>query len=236
MQGGTATPDTQDLDDLGDSDFGLGHQADEPPADESNNQNAAFDPSRFVAAADVAALVQKGIAEFLASSTKQNPPAPAPTARAAELVAPLILPEDVDRLWDWLRADPTSAQSFFGLMPKNSMQLHRIFATLGECEQSGVGLARAIYLEGPTGGREHIGFGMLAPIMGAEKLAVVHLYLSPARRGYLAQLAAALLELTAQHLPPGFKFAIIPSDVTQTRLYGQVLQPLGFTTHTIYVR
>jgi hypothetical protein len=159
-----------------------------------------------------------------------NPMTPAPTY----LTAAHVSHEDIDRLWDWIRRDPSSSQAFFGRVPATSRQLHAIFEALADAESTGVGLARALVIEGgamPT----HIGFAMIAPIMADEQLALLHVYLEPSMRGRLAQLVGPLVELAGKELP-NFRFGVYPANETQRRLYGGLLPSLGFTAHTLFVR
>jgi hypothetical protein len=158
-------------------------------------------------------------------------PAPMP---AAYLTAARVSHEDIDRLWDWIRRDPSSSQAFFGRIPNTSRQLHAIFEALADAEHTGVGLARALVVEGgaaPT----HIGFAMIAPIMADDQLALLHVYLEPSMRGRLQQLIGPLVELASKELP-NYRFGVYPANEAQRRLYGALLPSLGFTAHTLFVR
>lgn len=159
-----------------------------------------------------------------------NPSAPAP----AYLTATRVSHEDIDRLWDWIRRDPSSSQAFFGRVPGTSRQLHAMFEALADAESTGVGLARALVIEGGTV-PTHIGFAMIAPIMADDQLALLHVYLEPSMRGRLQQLVGPLVELAGKELP-NYRFGVYPANEAQRRLYGALLPSLGFTAHTLFVR
>lgn len=143
--------------------------------------------------------------------------------------------DDADRLWDWVRMDGDRGQSFFGQVIANSLDLHALLAQHTLRERDGTALVRAIYYEGGTRGDVHIGFLALSPIMLAEQVAALHVYLQPEVRSRLAVLTAPLVALALQLLP-AYKLVLLTDDQAQMRLYRQVLAPLGFAEHAVFVR
>lgn len=170
-------------------------------------------------------------------------PTPEPTTAAApvaEAVAPPLAPstlvtasassrEDVDRLWDWIRQDPDQGAEFLSARMATSVDLHTVIAVLQQGEARGLSIIRSVYVAD-----QHMGFAMLAPILTAENVAVVHIYLRPEARGHLAYLVAPLTELASQ-LAPGVRLAVLSEDKGLAALR-KLLAPLGFTEHTMFVR
>lgn len=259
MQGRLDDDDTEDVESADDIDENADDTMDDGTDDEL--QDGAQDDNTPASIADLAALLQafqtqqqpsadfeQRVQEEVAKRLQPQPvtsgfiaPAPAPTSAPSTFLAiHRVTDEDVDRLWDWLRADPGSAQAFFANLPKTSMQLQSIIAALHNGEAAGVGMIRSLRIErtqGPLGTplSEHIGFAMAAPMFTDEKIAMLHIYLSSNYRGQLQQMLPSFLDLAAQELP-SFRFAVMPNGAAQLRLYGALLPPLGFTTHTMFVR
>ena len=78
-----------------------------------------------------------------------------------------------------------------------------------------------------------IGFAMLGPIL--DGVGLLHLYLAQAARGRLAELTPLLVQ-AAQDLKPALKLAVSSPTPAWARLHRQVLAPLGFREHTLFVR
>ncbi len=170
-------------------------------------------------------------------TTVQTAPAPAPPGLPAGIVlsnieglfARAITPEDTDRLWDWVRADKDYGQAFLGRQIRSSLALHTFMQRLVEVEAQGIALIRSIQFH-----EHHLGFAMLAPILAEEKTALMHVYLQPAVRGQLAQFVVPLVDI-ARKVAPGVHLAVVSADESWARLHRQVLKPLGFREHVMFV-
>lgn len=160
---------------------------------------------------------------------------PAATRPAPGLNVRSVGIDDADRLWDWVRLDGDRGQSFFGQPLANSLDLHALLAQHTLRERDGTALVRAVYYEGGTRGDVHVGFLALSPIMPTEHVAAVRVYLQPEVRGKLGGLMAALVALALQ-IVPEYKLVLLTDDQAQMRLYRQVLAPLGFAEHAVFVR
>ena len=171
--------------------------------------------------------------EFTLQEMPQPLSAPTPAAQPRIGLRPLAV-EDVDRLWDWLRADADGGAAFFGRTFKHSMELHQMMVQLGQAEAHSVGLLRALYYEADEAASQHLGFVALAPILSTEKVAVLHVYLRPDVRGQLPTLASHIVE-NATRLLPSYQLAVLALGA-HARLYRQMLTPLGFAEHVIFVR
>ncbi len=149
------------------------------------------------------------------------------------LVAQVVTVTDVDHLWDWLRADRANgaSDSFLGQSHATSMDLHAAVRFLVvDAEQARVGMIRSIY-HGP----HHLGFAMLAPILADEASALLHVYLRAEVRGQLAQFLQPLIEI-AEQVVPGYHLVAYTLDPVMRRLQRQILTPLGFIEHVLFVR
>lgn len=162
--------------------------------------------------------------------TKSSPlPAPASApASARPLDLRAVTYADLDRLWDWIRADVEGATRFLGAMPEHSQALFAWFQKLLDAERSGHALVRAI--DGITAvnglpSPMHIGFIMLNPLNRATTPAIgqVHCYLSPSVQGSLPQLLPVLLDIAAEQ-EPTLTLVVGTTDYA----FAKLLQPHGF--------
>lgn len=141
-----------------------------------------------------------------------------------------IAPTDVDRLWDWIRADGDGGTTFFGRTFDHGMELYHFCSGLGTAEAKGIAYARTIAYGGT-----HLGFLVLSPIISTDRVAILHTYLGPHARANAEALIPMLVQL-AESIVPGFKLAVpCPSDEWR-KFYTRVLTPLGFAPHTLFVR
>lgn len=101
-------------------------------------------------------------------------PDPVPPAATSPLQFTDPTEEDIDRLWDWIRADPAPAPALQAM--KTSRELREAVGRFAIAEAEGTGLLRSIQWRGT-----HVGFGYLAPIVGGVGMA--HGYLDPRHRG-----------------------------------------------------
>lgn len=231
MMGG-GIPDDAEVDSLGEADVIGDAQQYEPEQEQEYEPEPPEDDARTSALREEIAQLRETMSKMQAGNPTAAP-SPAPAAAPAFLDARLVMIEDADRLWDWVRADAHSGHAFFGLTFATSMALHSTIRSMQQAEANGVGMLRAIHTNHTV--PQHIGFVMLAPIMADERLALAHVYLRADLRGRLQQLLPALLQLAAQEMP-NFKIGVLPADLTQQRLYRALLAPLGFTEHTVFVR
>lgn len=172
---------------------------------------------------------------FFGESTREPDPLPTPTPEPE--VAPILATpptvEDIDRLWDWIRADGDGGAAFFSRAIPSSVALHNTFSALAVAEQA-VGPVTAA-IRAITSGPHHVGFAMLLPILRQERTALMHIYLRPELRGMLAQLTPTLIDQAAAAVP-GFTLAVIGHDAALTRMHRSILAPLGFVEHTMFLR
>lgn len=152
------------------------------------------------------------------------------SASVPDLQARIVVQEDTDRLWDWIRADKDYGQAFLGQRFSTSLALHTFMAQLIRVEAQGLAIIRAIHY-----GPHHLGFAMLAPILAAERTALLHVYLQAEVRAQLAQFIAPLVDM-AQQIAPGVHLAVVSADAAWARLHRQILAPLGFTEHVMFIR
>lgn len=165
----------------------------------------------------------------VAASAGQNLPHGALSHPSGLLAMPLRI-ADVDRLWDWLRADGDQGVTFLGMPITTSPMLHEHLSFLAkDAEAQSVALIRALYWQGT-----HFGFAMLAPILADEATALMHIYLMKDARGSLHAILPALVAL-AQQAAPGKHLAVASLDKAWAKLHRQLLTPLGFVEHTMFV-
>lgn len=145
---------------------------------------------------------------------------------ASGMTARLCTLADVDRLWDWIRADAPSGVRFIGKPLSNSQQLHALMTAVAKGEGTQASLARSIYL-----GDTHAGFVVLLPILLIEKMAAVHVYLPPASRGLLPNMLPSLLQLAADVMPD-IKLAVMGMTPSLDKL----LHPYGFRMQTVFLQ
>ncbi len=134
---------------------------------------------------------------------------------------------DVDRLWDWIRADdPAVGIRFVGRALANSQQLHALMTTIAKGEATSASLARSIYV-----GDAHAGFVVLLPILLTEKMAAVHMYLKPDARGLLPNMLPSLLQMAADVMPD-VKLAVMGMPPA----IGKLLTAYGFAMQTVFLQ
>lgn len=159
-----------------------------------------------------------------------EPLPPGALSHPSGLLAMPLRVADVDRLWDWLRADGDQGRAFLGVPITTSPSLHDHLSFLAkDAEQQGVALIRALYWKGT-----HFGFAMLAPILADEATALMHIYLMKEARGSLQAILPALVAL-AQQAAPGKHLAVASPDKVWAKLHRTLLAPLGFVEHTMFV-
>lgn len=146
--------------------------------------------------------------------TPEDHPADVAAAMAHSVTVREVTDEDVDRLWDWVRAEADKGQRFLGRVMTTSKQLHEWVATFGP------------HLYAITDVDDHVGFVGFNPIVypaGMPGQAVVHLFLSAPVRGQMHRIVPQLLDLAAVQYP-GVTLRIITTEPG----FAKLLQPFGF--------
>lgn len=194
---------------------------DEPPEIEEEaeeEQPAALDLDAALDAAEARASTSPMIDHAIKAFQEAAQAAP-----VDELTLAPVSDEDIDRLWDWLRSPADEGQAFLHLTFTTSRQLAQVIAAMQQ----------QAFLEAIYFGAHHIGF--LAVVPRVENTGVFHLYLEPRVRGQIAALTKELLPLVEQRFP-GLQLAVYSASEAWARLHRQVLGPLGFREHTLFVR
>lgn len=124
-----------------------------------------------------------------------------------------VTDEDLDRLWDWLRADEDRGQRFLGALVNTSSEMR---ARLDLFQQ----------LQAIDDAEEHVGFLGFSPV--DDYKAGCHLFLAQAARNQLAQLIPQFMKQAAVLLP-GRTFLVNTADAAVARIY----RPYGFTMRYI---
>ena len=118
---------------------------------------------------------------------------------------------DVDRLWDWVRADDDKGKAFCGVVPETSKHLRQLLTAFGP---------HLFALEDSAQeGESHI--GLAAVQLFEPNRAAVHLYLAKVARGDARRLLPQLMEM-AEGAFPGRTFVIITEDAAAARLYRSI--------------
>jgi hypothetical protein len=120
---------------------------------------------------------------------------------------------DLDRLWDWVRADDDQGYEFFGFTPETSQRLRQHFLAI-HSNPNAVALA---IMTNDT----HAGFVVFNPIDRTSMTAVVHLYLAPAVRGQALTVVPQLLRLCGDQYPL-LSLVVITGSESRMRLYRQL--------------
>ena len=144
-------------------------------------------------------------------------PADLADALGNSLESRAVTEADVDRLWDWIRADGDKGKAFLGATCSTSAQLRAALTAFGPHLFALDDMA----LEG----ERHI--GLVAVQMFDGDKAGVHLYLTQAARGDGRRLIPQLMTM-AHAAFPGKVFVIITGDAAAARLYRAVGFSMGF--------
>lgn len=156
-------------------------------------------------------------------------PQPVTTAAPQSVTLDRVSVEDVDRLWDWVRADAEGTSAFLGATFANSRDLFTYVGKVAEQERSGHAAFYAI-----REGDGLRGFILLWPIYretGKNPVATTHIYLEPESRGRLASLLPALMH-EADRLAPGVNLCVI----TQRQEWAAMLKSAGFESQFVLTR
>lgn len=113
-------------------------------------------------------------------------------ASMTEVAAPVlsfreVTEADIDRLWDWIRADEDRGAKFLGMQPATSAELRARLQLFGQ------------HLYAIDEGEEPIGLGGFNPV--TEHYAQIHLYLAQSARGRLRLLLPQFLQASREKHP-----------------------------------
>lgn len=135
--------------------------------------------------------------------------------------------DDVDRLWDWIRADRDGTTAFLGHSHQNSRAFFEQVGQIAAKEQSGVAWMRSI-----ARGDDLIGFVILDPITrGTSPVGTCHIYINPETRGQLPALLPSILADGDRQLPNMTYFV-----ATQDEALSSLLKSAGFTAQIVLTR
>jgi hypothetical protein len=123
--------------------------------------------------------------------------------------------EEIDQMWDWVRADDDKGAKFLGSAPTTSRQLRDLLSQFQ--------FLSALIEDTPNGPR-FIGLFGFGPYN--LKMAICHLYLGPEFRNRIKALVPRLMHLAQDSYPDVEMFAISTNDKALARLY----EPMGFKT------
>ena len=151
-------------------------------------------------------------------------PAPEPDLPLATISVRPVEDADIDRLWDWVRADEDRGQAFLGFQPATARELYGMFATRFSGQPDTAAWAIDEH-------ESHQGFVLFNPITPQPLSATVHLYLSSAVRGRFPEIVQQLLGLLdAQY--PLLALVVVTPDPARARLYRKA----GFTMSYVLTR
>lgn len=158
-------------------------------------------------------------------------PVPVQPTSTPSVVSRPISTIDIDRLWDWLRADAAGkaphAWMFLGREYATSIDLHNAVGTIAnDRERSAI---RAIDVNGV-----HVGFFMLKPIDRASNTAMLHLYLSPMVRMQILTLAPYILSGARQIIPPTMNLAT--NSPREDERFARFFEQFGFRAYVMFVQ
>lgn len=138
--------------------------------------------------------------------------------------------EDVDALWDWVRADPEGSAAFLGGQHiGNSRDLFTFIGKVAEMERNGHAKFFSI-----RDAEALLGFIMLNPIhrqVGHAPVGTVHVYLGVESRGRLKAILPRLIEESSR-VAPGVNLCVITSRPE----WASMLEDAGFASHTVLTR
>lgn len=151
------------------------------------------------------------------------------TAKPAALQLAKVGPIEIDRLWDWARADRDGVMNFLGFIPDHSLHLYKWIDNFQGLEREGRARFHSIYVAGSL-----IGFLMLHPIQqtGAQAVADCHLYLSQDARGNVRSLLPQLLAELDRIVPYIALRVVTARDDEWARL----LRGVGFAAQIVLTR
>ena len=135
--------------------------------------------------------------------------------------------EDVDRLWDWVRADREGTTAFLGHTHPNSQAFFYQIGQIAQKELDGSAWMRSI-----VKGDALIGFVILDPITKTKNpVGTCHIYISQNVRGELPKLLPSILAEGDQQLPNITYFV-----ATQDEAMSALLQSAGFSAQIVLTR
>lgn len=151
-----------------------------------------------------------------------------PTPSHISIVAVSI--EDIDTLWDWVRADPSGTKEFMdGVLPANSPMLHNWARDLALRQRANEALALSI-----LSAKKLIGLLTVDPIIraaGHPPAGVLHLYIEPSSRESTRDLLPLLCG-EVDRLAPGMSLMVN----TPRAAWADLFQSFGFERTFVLTR
>jgi hypothetical protein len=139
----------------------------------------------------------------------------------------MTLVEDIDQLWDWVRADRDGTTAFLGHAHRNTQSFFNQVAQIGRKEKDGVAWLRSIKRAGAL-----VGFVILDPIQrGTPPVAHCHIYIAQEMRGSLPDFLPSLLAEGDRQLPGVTLFVATNQDSLAS-----ILKSVGFTSQIVLTR
>lgn len=192
--------------------------------DRELDQNAAI-RALYAEADRAAARIRANAAAATTTTTTTSAPADQlAAARARDVIA-----QDIDRLWDWLRRDPSSASLFFRRNFETSIELHQYVTNM----INGKVPVRSIDIL-TRDGYQHVGFFALHPIDLPARCAMLHFYLAPDVHGYFAVVFPYVLTGARTIVPSTLNLAVYAPD-TELAALSELLPKYGFTPKVTFV-
>ena len=152
-----------------------------------------------------------------------------PFVKPQGVVLDPVTVDDVDRLWDWVRADKDGTSAFLGATFENSRALFTYVEKVAEQERNSHAAFYAIREPDAL-----LGFVLLWPIFreqGKNPVATTHVYLEPESRGRLSALLPMLMA-EADRIAPSLDLRV----VTTRSEWATMLQAVGFESHLVLTR
>lgn len=186
--------------------------------------------------AEVQPLGQSDV-PFLYQGEMMTRTPPAPQAVAAPTPAPapalnltIVSYADVDRLWDWARADAAGVHAFLGQVPPHGQAMYDTINAILAQEKAGEALLRSIYISGERG-PVHIGFFALQPIVRASGIGMVRCYFTTSLREAQVKFIPILLDIVAAQ-EPSLSLTLVTGDYA----FAQQVAAHGFTLNIALTR
>lgn len=141
---------------------------------------------------------------------------------SSPVVARAIAEEDLDRLWDWIRADRDGSDAFFGGSITRYQQLLAWVQTTSQHH-----VIRSFDVQGKHGG--------VFVVSGAQQgFATLAVYYAPPMRQYIAQLLPYILGGAKTITGNGIRLALSVSDDVAP-IMRELLRPYGFSAKTLFL-
>lgn len=196
--------------------------------DRELDQHAAI-RALYAEADRAAARIRANAAAAATTTAATTTTTSAPADQLAAARARDVIAQDIDRLWDWLRRDPSSASLFFRRNFETSIELHQYVTNM----INGKVPVRSIDIL-TRDGYQHVGFFALHPIDLPARCAMLHFYLAPDVHGYFAVVFPYVLTGARTIVPSTLNLAVYAPD-TELAALSELLPKYGFTPKVTFV-